>query len=56
MMRGGHAPETLRARAASRFVGIAEKVLPILTPDQRKLAADKLRGMANSGADVPLSH
>ena len=52
-------PETLRARAAtgsSRFIGIAEKVLPILTPDQRKIAADKLRGMANSGADVPFSH
>ncbi len=28
---------------------IAEKILPILTPEQRKIAADKLRDMANNG-------
>ena len=53
------APEKLRARAAigtSRFLGIAEKVLPILTPDQRKIAADKLRQMANAGIDMPFGH
>ena len=52
-------PETLRARAAigsSRFLGLAEKVLPILTPDQRKIAAEKLRAMANAGVDVPFGH
>lgn len=53
------APEKLRARAAigtSRAIGVAEKVLPILTPEQRKLAAEKLRAMANSGADMPFGH
>ncbi len=53
------APEKLRARAAigtSRALGVAEKILPILTPDQRKLAAEKLRTMANSGAEVPSGH
>jgi len=52
-------PETLRARAAigsGRFIGIAEKVLPILTPEQRKIAADKLRARANAGLDVPFGH
>ncbi len=52
-------PPELRARAAigsARFIGIAEKVLPILTPDQRKIAADKLRAMANAGMDVPFGH
>jgi Spy/CpxP family protein refolding chaperone len=50
------APEKLRARAAigtSRALGVAEKVLPILTPEQRKLAAEKLRSMANAGAEMP---
>jgi Spy/CpxP family protein refolding chaperone len=52
-------PEQVRARAAAgttRFVGLAEKVLPILTPEQRKLAADKLRTMAAAGADLPFGH
>lgn len=52
-------PEKLRERAAAgsgRMIGIAEKVLPILTPEQRKLAAEKLRTMANAGADVPFGH
>jgi Spy/CpxP family protein refolding chaperone len=52
-------PEVLRERATSgstRIIGIAEKVLPILTPDQRKIAADKLRGMANAGVDAPFGH
>jgi Spy/CpxP family protein refolding chaperone len=52
-------PETLRAQAAigtSRTIGLAEKVLPILTPDQRKIAAEKLRGMANAGIEVPFGH
>jgi Spy/CpxP family protein refolding chaperone len=52
-------PDQLRARAAigsSRIIGIAEKVLPILTPEQRKLAAEKLRTIANSGAEIPFGH
>jgi len=53
------APEQLRARAAigsSRVIGVAEKVLPILSPDQRKIAAEKLRGMANAGIDLPFAN
>ncbi len=53
------APEKLRERAAigtSRALGVAEKVLPILTPDQRKIAADKLRAMAASSAELPFAH
>ncbi len=53
------APEKFRERATAgsgRMIGIAEKVLPILTPEQRKLAADKLRTMANAGADMPFGH
>jgi Spy/CpxP family protein refolding chaperone len=53
------APEKLRERAAigtSRALGVAEKILPILTPDQRKLAAEKLRTMAGSGAELPFAH
>jgi Spy/CpxP family protein refolding chaperone len=52
-------PETLRAQAAigsGRFIGLAEKVVPILTPEQRKIAAEKVRAMASSGADVPFGH
>jgi Spy/CpxP family protein refolding chaperone len=52
-------PEKLRERATAgttRMVGVAEKILPILTPEQRKLAADKLRTMANAGAEMPFGH
>ena len=51
--------EKLRERAATgtgRMIGVAEKVLPILTPEQRKLAAEKLRTMANGGAEMPFGH
>jgi Spy/CpxP family protein refolding chaperone len=53
------AAEQVRARATegtTRMLGVAEKVLPILTPEQRKIAADKLRGMASSGAEMPFGH
>jgi len=40
------------AQGTTRIVGIAEKVLPILTPEQRKIAADKLRTLAGSG-EIP---
>jgi Spy/CpxP family protein refolding chaperone len=36
------------AHMSDRFLGIAETVLPILTPDQRKIAAAKLRERAES--------
>ena len=52
-------PEKVRERATAgttRFLGVAEKVLPILTPDQRKIAAEKLRQMANAGVDMPFAH
>lgn len=35
---------------------MAEKILPILTPEQRKIAADKLREMANGGDTSLLVH
>jgi Spy/CpxP family protein refolding chaperone len=53
------APEKMRERAAigtSRALGVAEKILPILTADQRKIAAEKLRTMAGSGAELPFAH
>lgn len=52
-------PDKIRAQAtegSTRIVGIAQTVLPILTPEQRKIAADKIRAMASSGADMPLAH
>ncbi|MBX3190165.1 MAG: Spy/CpxP family protein refolding chaperone [Labilithrix sp.] len=54
----GPSPDKVRVMAAAgstRFVGAAEKVLPILTPEQRKIAADKLRQIANSGGDLPFA-
>jgi hypothetical protein len=36
------------AHMSDRFLGIAETVLPILTPDQRKIAAAKLRERAET--------
>jgi Spy/CpxP family protein refolding chaperone len=40
----------------TRMVGVAEKILPILTPDQRKIAADKLRDFAARGGPAPLGN
>jgi Spy/CpxP family protein refolding chaperone len=51
--------DKVRANAAegtSHIVSVAEKVLPILTPEQRKIAADKLRTMASAGGDLPFAH
>ncbi|MGO8996946.1 MAG: Spy/CpxP family protein refolding chaperone [Polyangiaceae bacterium] len=56
-----HAPEDAHVPAnamADHFVEIAQAVLPILTPEQRTLAAAKLRERAAGGAgneDAPLS-
>lgn len=36
------------AHMSDRFLGIAETVLPLLTPDQRKLAGEKLRERAET--------
>lgn len=53
-LRGGAEPA---ARSATlRMASMAEKVLPILTPQQRKIAADKLRAMAASGDASLLGH
>jgi len=38
------------------MTGLAEKILPILTPEQRKIAADKVRSMAASGDATLLGH
>lgn len=44
------------AEGSVHFLGAAEKILPILTPEQRKIAADKIRTMAASGELAPLMH
>jgi len=52
-------PEKMRemaARGSEHFVGLAEKIVPILTPEQRKIAADKVRAMANAGQEMPFGH
>lgn len=41
---------------AERAASFAEKALPILTPEQRKIAADKLRAIAAQGDDSLLVH
>ncbi len=41
---------------ADRMTRFAEKVLPILTPEQRKVAADKVRSMAASGDATLIGH
>ena len=43
------------ARGTTRMLGLAEKILPILTPEQRKIAADKLRAMSANG-ETPFMH
>lgn len=40
---------------AARMLDAAEAVLPVLTPEQRKIAAEKLRAFASRG-DVPAAH
>jgi Spy/CpxP family protein refolding chaperone len=43
------------AQGTTRMLGLAEKILPILTPEQRKIAADKLRAMSAKG-ETPFVH
>jgi Spy/CpxP family protein refolding chaperone len=48
-------PEDARAKAgeiSGKVLGVVESVLPILTPAQRKIAADKLRARAAAGEDM----
>lgn len=52
-------PQDLKAAVSGgvdRFSKIADKLLPILTPEQRKIAADKVREMANRGDSSLLVH
>jgi Spy/CpxP family protein refolding chaperone len=52
-------PMDLKAIAnegVDRVSKIASQILPILTPEQRKVAADKLREMANNGDSSLLVH
>jgi Spy/CpxP family protein refolding chaperone len=44
-----HAAKEMIGAGATHVMTIAEKILPILTPEQRKIAADKLRTAAASG-------
>jgi Spy/CpxP family protein refolding chaperone len=39
------------AKMSGRMLGMIETVLPILTPEQRKIAADKIRAHASAGGD-----
>jgi Spy/CpxP family protein refolding chaperone len=51
--------DKLRAQVSegsTRMLGMAETVLPILTPEQRKVAAEKVRTMATAGAEMPFGH
>ena len=41
------------AEGGSTFVTVAEKILPILSTDQRKFGADRLRSLANTGVVLP---
>jgi len=53
----GIAPPIDKAKAGSgHFLDVAEKILPVLTPEQRKIAADKIRDIANKGGELPFGH
>ncbi|MBX3223168.1 MAG: Spy/CpxP family protein refolding chaperone [Labilithrix sp.] len=51
-----HDAKAMARFGADRMSGLAEKLLPILTPEQRKIAADKIRSMAASGDATLLGH
>ncbi|HEY8079570.1 MAG TPA: hypothetical protein VIF62_35815, partial [Labilithrix sp.] len=44
------------SKGTEHFVGVAEKILPILTAEQRTIAANKIREMAAKGEMGPLGH
>lgn len=49
-------PKQTAKLGAEHVLGTVEKILPILTPEQRKIAADKLRTMAERGDASLLVH
>lgn len=49
MRRGGGDMKEKAAAGTTRMLDFAEKILPILTPEQRKIAADELRSMSAAG-------
>jgi len=51
-----HDTKTTARFATDRAAAFAEKILPVLTPEQRKIAADKLRVMAANGEGDLLVH
>jgi Spy/CpxP family protein refolding chaperone len=51
-----HGAKAMAQFGTERMTKLADKVLPILTPEQRKIAADKLRTMAASGDAALLVH
>ncbi|HVJ94796.1 MAG TPA: Spy/CpxP family protein refolding chaperone [Labilithrix sp.] len=50
------APGAMAKFGTERMTTFAEKVLPILTPEQRKVAADKLRAVATNGDTALRQH
>ncbi len=52
----GHDGKAMARFGADRMASFAEKIVPILTPEQRKIAADKLRTMAARGDSALLPH
>ena len=48
--------KSMASDGVDRVSKIANQILPILTPEQRKIAADKLREMAQSGDSSLLVH
>jgi Spy/CpxP family protein refolding chaperone len=51
-----HDMQAMARFGTDRMSGFAEKILPILTPEQRKSAAEKIRTMATSGDSSLLVH
>ncbi|MBX3211643.1 MAG: Spy/CpxP family protein refolding chaperone [Labilithrix sp.] len=51
-----HDAKAMARFGVDRMSGFAEKILPILTPEQRKIAADKVRAMAAGGDATLLGH
>ncbi|MDF2698326.1 MAG: hypothetical protein K0S65_6710, partial [Labilithrix sp.] len=51
-----HDMKAMARFGTDRMSGLAEKLLPILTPEQRKIAADKIRAQATAGDASLLVH
>jgi Spy/CpxP family protein refolding chaperone len=50
------AAKEMISTGATRAMTVAEKVLPVLTPEQRTIAAEKLRAAAASGDSILFGH